>query len=160
MEDGFNGNPVIAPDAGVMKPAKGAKTAADDDALLGGSDAGEKALTEDPLATNEETADTLKQLDGADPTAETTRAGNTSDSVTKASKTTVVTVAQAVQKPQRIVVFNLIDTDMNGSLSMQEFFVFLRQSVVFSVLAGQDVNLMSFDITKKSFASNKDDVTT
>lgn len=76
----------------------------------------------------------MMQLDGADATAETTKAGNTSDRVTKASKTTVVTVAQAVQKPQRIVVF--------------------------SVLAGQDVNLMAFDITKKSFAINKDDVTT
>jgi hypothetical protein len=80
--------------------------------------------------------------------------------LTKVTKTTEVTVGQAVQKPQRIVVFNLIDTDMNGSLSMQEFFVFLRQSVVFSVLAGQDTHLMAFDITKKSYASNKDEVTT
>lgn len=121
---------------------------------------GENVLQEDPKATVEETADANKQLDGMDPTAETTKPGNNAESVTKVTKTPEVTVAQAVLKPQRIIVFNLIDTDMNGSLSMQEFFVFLRQSVVFSVLAGQDTNLMAFDITKKSYESNKDEVTT
>jgi len=163
LEDGFiGGNPVISPDAGVVgtkKPKGGKSTDTEVDDMLGGTE-GENVLAEDPKATDQEAADANMQLDGNDPSADTTKPGNTSDSVVKITKTSEVTVAQAVQKPQRIVVFNLIDSDMNGSLSMQEFFVFLRQSVVFSVLAGQDTNLMAFDITKKSYEFNKDEVTT
>jgi len=164
LEDGFlGGNPVISPDADATglpkKPIKGSKK--DADKQLMDDSAGEvPLLMEDPVATEQEAVDAGKQLDGNDPTAETTKPGNSSEAVVKVTKTPEVTVAQAVQKPQRIIVFNLIDTDMNGSLAMQEFFVFLRQSVVFSVLAGQDTNLMAFDITKKSYESNKDEVTT
>jgi len=100
-------------------------------------------------AETKDTADATAMLDSGKETPN--KPGNNSDVITMETKAPAVTMEQASSKPQRIIVFNIVDTDMNGSLSMSEFFIFLRQNVVFSVLAGQDTNLQQFDITKSLY---------
>lgn len=100
-------------------------------------------------AESKDTADATAMLESGKETPN--KPGNNSDVITMETKAPAVTMEQASSKPQRIIVFNIVDTDMNGSLSMSEFFIFLRQNVVFSVLAGQDTNLQQFDITKSLY---------
>lgn len=62
-------------------------------------------------------------------------------------------------QPSRIIVFNIADTDMNGTLSMEEFFTFLRVNVIFSVLANQEELPEQYSITKQLFDKNEGRIT-
>lgn len=62
--------------------------------------------------------------------------GSGSDETLQKVMAPPVTIDSA--QPSRIIVFNIADTDMNGTLSMEEFFTFLRVNVIFSVLADQE----------------------
>lgn len=67
-----------------------------------------------------------------------------------------VTIDKA--KPARVIIFNVLDSDMNGSLSMEEFFIFLKHHVVFSAFAGAQDKPTAYSITKPIYNRNKDSV--
>lgn len=98
-------------------------------------------------------------LDKASAQKEVNSTAVEADQFSLAQKVMAPEVTVETANPSRLIMFNIMDTDMNGSLSMEEFFIFLKHNVIFSALAGAQEKPSQYAITKQIYYRNKESVT-